>query len=762
MLATAALILASLAGAGGQSDPASVRCEATKSGGMGLDLTGYPQESASNRGAASSVQVKTYQEAFVASFDLSELRGRRVLNATPHVRMSQGALLVADVCTISADGWPEGTGSGRAQAKEGESSYLWMRAPGAGSPPNMSSYWAGYVGSTFGDVTFANGGSLCSYAHHTNISRSDDGWTSIGVEPVVVEAMALDQDGLTLCDSSQLHNNTAVSTRQQGGAKPWLEVQAENFRQAPPAAAVVAELSASPGEWNGEATLVWTSNPAATFGFDVRWSTATDAFSASSFDSLPEAHTVPRAQIPRPSTNGAPTRLWLQDLPAGQTVKVGVRPYAYGAPRDATPPTFVVIDLPKARAPKVFAKSPWPQLQPAPMLGVPSLVGVFATEEYVKVSPVTGNRLEGGHYNDKTHSDGSWKNANTVFGATSGSDQQASLVFRAAKGEVVQAQLFVENKQPTGVLRVAGIRFEEASGWSGSGLGHPELGRLWYARSDSAANGDSGEFFSSAVVPMGERVFGRGAFDIPSTDNPVPGQTNAGLWLSLFVPLDVAAGTYSGQLVISVAGGEASGETHRVSVPLSLSVLDVSLPAAPSFALDLNSYSDSIEDNCGASVGHEQCELLTHQLAHAHRHTANTLCYGQTGKLDEPYAPPLTGQGAATTIKSWDAFDARLGKFFSGAAFSLAHGYNASTRPGGGVPVSDFYLPFFEDFPSNLSAVYSPSGLFDLFQSNREPPHLCECCSVASRCPLPSRPQPHSCSCATTGLCLHSSQCQQF
>ena len=85
-------------------------------------------------------------------------------------------------------------------------------------------------------------------------------------------------------------------------------------------------------------------------------------------------------------------------------------------------PTFVVIDLPKARAPKVFAKSPWPQLQPAPMLGVPSLVGVFATEEYVKVSPVTGNRLEGGHYNDKTHSDGSWKNANTVFGATSGSD----------------------------------------------------------------------------------------------------------------------------------------------------------------------------------------------------------------------------------------------------------------------------------------------------------------------------------------------------
>ena len=41
------------------------------------------------------------------------------------------------------------------------------------------------------------------------------------IAPQLVEAMILDQDGLVLCDSSQLHNNTAVNTRSQGNGKPY-------------------------------------------------------------------------------------------------------------------------------------------------------------------------------------------------------------------------------------------------------------------------------------------------------------------------------------------------------------------------------------------------------------------------------------------------------------------------------------------------------------------------------------------------------------
>jgi len=83
-----------------------------------------------------------------------------------------------------------------------------------------------------------------------------------------------------------------------------------------------------------------------------------------------------------------------------------------------------------------------------------------------------------------------------------------------------------------------------------------------------------------------------------------------------------------------------------------------------------------------------------------------------------PYAPSLKGTGKTTTVSSWDEFDERLGKFFDGTAFTPAHGYDTMVFPGGGAAVSDFYLPFMEDYPSNLSVVYEPHELWSLFASN--------------------------------------------
>jgi hypothetical protein len=713
-------------------DVTTVRCEATKDGGVGLDLSGYPQESRSNRGGSSAVQVKTYQEAAIFAFDLVALQGRRVLNATLHVHMSPGRLIVADVCTIAAIGWPEGTGTGRDDAAAGESSYAWMQAPGAAAPSG-GNYWGGYVGSSFGDVTFANGGSLCSYAHHTNVSRGPGSWTAIRVAPALVEAMALDQDGLVLCDSSQLHNNTAVNTRKQSGAKPWLEVavatSADSAASRPAAPPPLGPLGSSVSDrWNGEALVQWTQPEGSTFGYDVRWSISSAAtpFNAETFDTQSEAIVVPRAQIPRPPPTGAavgvPVRLWLQDLPPGQKVIVGVRPYTYGLPRNATAPSFLMLDLPPARGLETFVPSAWPAvLQKSAMPAIPQLVRIWAAEEYVKASPVTGNQI-GRHYGDSRHTDDSWKDGNTVFGAAPGEKQASSsaLLLRAARGEVVQAQIFVDNLQSTGSLRVSRIVFKAVGpSWDSSGLGAPKVARLWYAAAPD------GEMYSSAVVPLetDQGVFGGPGITIPASDNIVRGQRNQGLWLSLFVPTTVAAGTYSAQLVFSVAGGTDAVPAWRadqeVVVPLSLTVVPISLPAAFSFALDLNSYSDSISENCGAGVSAVQCELVTQQLAHGHRHTANSLPYGQTGKLDAPFAPPLTGAGANIAVKSWNAFDARLGKFFDGTAFTPAHGYDSKTMPGGGVPLTDFYLPIFEGYPAKLSSAYQPAAVFDLFKSNR-------------------------------------------
>lgn len=55
-------------------------------------------------------------------------------------------------------------------------------------------------------------------------------------------------------------------------------------------------------------------------------------FTVATFDSDPHAVTVPRAMIPRPGAPGSTVRMWLQDLPPGQKIKVGVRPYVFSFP----------------------------------------------------------------------------------------------------------------------------------------------------------------------------------------------------------------------------------------------------------------------------------------------------------------------------------------------------------------------------------------------------------------------------------------------
>lgn len=748
MLVPGLIVLASACGGASMVGAVSVRCESAKDTGFGLDFSSYPQECASNRGGSSSVQVKTYQEAFAASFDLSNLRGRHVVSAELHVHMSQGALRVADVCTIAAQGWPEGTGTGSSPAAVGESSYDWMRAPGSGAP-TTANYWGGYAGSRLADVTFGNGGSLCSYAHHTNISRDEAGWTTIQIPAILVEAMVADQDGLVLCDSSQLHNNTAVNTRSQGNGKPYLQVEVEESSPVQ----VAPQLSNLSGtvvdQWNGAAVLEWAQPPPrTTLGFDVRWSADVDGFSAGTFDSLTSAKTLPVAQVPRPAGAGrssvcdvaldtacahstsqvsclicagqgqhtlkvagctddavrrycaledavnaaGPVRLYLQDLPPGHAVKIGIRPYCSNPTlRHATPPSFITLTLPNVRPSETLAPMPpLAVLTTGPFPSIPGVLRIYGTEEYTKVSPVTGNRIGAG-YNDSNHKDDSWKVGNSVFGVDpSVATQTAGLVMRAAKGEVVQAQLYVESLVPSPEsLSVTSVSFIEQPGdvWSAQGLGPPQLSRLWYA----PASKGGGPVYSSAILNFGDagRDFAANGFSIPSVDNHINGQTNQGVWVSIFVPLSVPAGSYSGQVRFSTAATSGSGAA-AVSVPLLLTVVDISLPERFTFALDLNSYSDSIAENCGSSVSAPDCELLTHQMAHAHRHTCNTLPYGQTGTVDNPYGPEVTGTGASATVRSWDAFDARLGKFLDGSAFTAQHGYNTSLYPGAGVPLTDF------------------------------------------------------------------------
>jgi hypothetical protein len=109
-----------------------------------------------------------------------------------------------------------------------------------------------------------------------------------------------------------------------------------------------------------------------------------------------------------------PVRLYLQDLPAGANIKIGVRPYSNDqSQRNTTAPSFITLALPAARASETLA--PMPQgaaLAAGPMPSIPGVMRVWGADEFVKVSPVTGNRLGYGWYNDSSHQDDSWKTGN--------------------------------------------------------------------------------------------------------------------------------------------------------------------------------------------------------------------------------------------------------------------------------------------------------------------------------------------------------------
>jgi len=118
------------------------------------------------------------------------------------------------------------------------------------------------------------------------------------------------------------------------------------------------------------------------------------------------------------------------------------------------------------------------------------------------------------------------------------------------------------------------------------------------------------------------------------------------------------------------------------------------------FVVDLNAYGGV---NPGYSVrrGTPEYRALVrayHRLAHLNRANLNVLGYSHSGSVEPDYSPPLTGEGADTKIASWEDWDAHFGPLVDGSAFA--------DLPRAGVPVTNLYLNFHEDWPSDLRADY--------------------------------------------------------
>ncbi len=175
--------------------------------------------------------------------------------------------------------------------------------------------------------------------------------------------------------------------------------------------------------------------------------------------------------------------------------------------------------------------------------------------------------------------------------------------------------------------------------------------RGWY--STTAANPNMTGWIPDALIPFSAKK-GRGGapFDI------VP-NTNQGVWVDIYVPKGLPAGSYSGRIEVSV------GDDTAVTVPLELEVLDFELPDENHYRSMIYYSLSNIAARHGLKPGPELTEMVLryHRMAHRHR---LELCGGGT----------------------WDELQALQGTL-SGAAFTKAAGYEG---PGEGIGNTHFSI----------------------------------------------------------------------
>ena len=293
---------------------------------------------------------------------------------------------------------------------------------------------------------------------------------------------------------------------------------------------------------------------------------------------------------------------------------------------------------------------------------------VWAIGEGFRVDPLTGRvreeqRIDGNPIPadfDYTHRNLAWDSAKG----------QVSLA--AARNEVVSYQL-----QIGGPASGVSVAVSDLKGPSVIRAARDvEVFKQWYINvTANSSNVDSTTagynmgkgWYADALVPVSaEGGFGQ-PFDIPDRMNGVPGQQWQGVWVDIYVPRDAAPGDYTGTATVS---GQGPGKR---ALRVALKVYAATLSDDYAAEVALNNYGN---------IGRKgpDMRLRYYQMARRHRmaiheHYISTRVEGKGGEM----------RGV------WAAYDAEMGKYFTGDAFTAKHGYRG---PGEGRPVRWAYLPF--------------------------------------------------------------------
>lgn len=308
--------------------------------------------------------------------------------------------------------------------------------------------------------------------------------------------------------------------------------------------------------------------------------------------------------------------------------------------------------------------------QPVVLPDRPAAPVVWVIGEGFRVDPISGRvREEWRKGNNPIPADFDYTHKNLAWDA-----ENRQIALHAARNEIVSCQ--VQIRGPAKNVTLVCSDLSKGSRAIHVQDGDIELFKQWYlhvpvnsTNKDSVTAGyNMGTgWYADALIPMARDSAGASQpFDIPDALNKIPNQQWQSVWVDIYVPKDLPAGEYKGEIRVS-----AEGIKQRLGV--SITVHDVTLSDDFHCEAGLNNYG-SIGTK-GSAV-----RLTYYQMAHKHRMAVH----------EHYIAPKVKGTGAKMT-GVWKAYDTEMGKYLDGTAFTAEHGYRG---PGEGKPLRWVYLPF--------------------------------------------------------------------
>jgi len=159
--------------------------------------------------------------------------------------------------------------------------------------------------------------------------------------------------------------------------------------------------------------------------------------------------------------------------------------------------------------------------------------------------------------------------------------------------------------------------------------------------------------------------------ELPDFNNRIDQQQSLIVWVDQYIPFqyeDAKPGTYSTKISVAI-------DEQIQDIPVELNIWDFAIP-------NENKLKGSLQHEGFLSRMENNQELETYKLFKRNR----------VSLMDPTYKPDLKISDAKNVILNWDAFDARLKKYFTGEAFTSEYGYDYG--PGYGEPLEAFILPF--------------------------------------------------------------------